>query len=59
LRRKSHVPSLGDITAVEDDVALLLADFEIYLDRKSAAYRELGMQVLRAYVRALQAITGL
>jgi len=51
--------ALGDITAVEDDVALLLADFEIYLDRKSAAYRELGMQVLRAYVRALQAITGL
>jgi integrase len=48
--------ALGDITAVEDDVALLLADFEINLDRKSAAYRELGMQALRAYVRALQAI---
>jgi integrase len=48
--------ALGDITAVEDDVALLLADFEINLDRKSAAYRELGMQALRGYVRALQAI---
>jgi len=48
--------ALGDITAVEDDVALLLADFEINLDRKSVAYRELGTQALRAYVRALQAI---
>jgi hypothetical protein len=43
-------------TAVEDDVSLLLADFQINLDRKSASYRELGMQALRAYVRALQAI---
>ena len=48
--------ALGNITAVEDDVSFVLADFEINLDRKSAAYRELGMQALRAYVRALQAI---
>lgn len=48
--------ALGDITAVEDDVSLLLADFQINLDRKSASYRELGMQAQRAYVRALQAI---
>jgi hypothetical protein len=48
--------ALGDITAVEDDVALLLADFQIVLDKSSASYRELGMQALRAYVRALQAI---
>ena len=48
--------ALGDITAVEDDVSLLLADFEINLDRNSSAYRDLGMQALRAYVRALQAI---
>jgi len=48
--------ALGDITAVEDDVSLVLADFQINLDRTSAAYRELGMQALRAYVRALQAI---
>ena len=46
----------GDITAVEDDVSLLLADFQINLDPKSASYRELGMQALRAYVRAMQAI---
>ena len=48
--------ALGDITAVVDDVSLLLADFQINLDRKSASYRELGMQALRAYVRALQAL---
>jgi integrase len=48
--------ALGDITAVEDDVALLLAEFDIELDRKSSSYRELGTQALRAYVRGLQAI---
>ncbi|MGM4919556.1 DUF6538 domain-containing protein [Tardiphaga sp. 813_E8_N1_3] len=48
--------ALGDIAAVEDDLDLLLAEFEIELDRKSPAYRELGMHALRAYVRALQAI---
>jgi integrase len=48
--------ALGDITAVVDDVSLLLADFEINLDRNSTSYRELAMQALRAYVRALQAI---
>jgi integrase len=48
--------ALGDITAVVDDVSLLLADFQINLDRNSTSYRELAMQALRAYVRALQAI---
>ena len=48
--------ALGDITAVVDDVALLLADFEIDLDPASKAYRELGTQALMAYVRGLQAI---
>jgi integrase len=48
--------ALGDISAVVDDVALLLADFEIDLDPASKAYRELGTQALMAYVRALQAI---
>lgn len=48
--------ALGDITAVQDEVSLLLADFQINLDPKSGSYRELGMQALRAYVRALQAI---
>jgi integrase len=46
----------GDITAVVDDVSLLLSDFQISLDRKSASYRELATLALQAYVRALQAI---
>ncbi len=48
--------ALGDISAVVDDVALLLADFQIKLDPSSKSYRELGTQALMAYVRALQAI---
>jgi integrase len=48
--------ALGDITAVQDDVSLLLSDFQISLDRKSASYRELATLALQAYVRALQAI---
>jgi integrase len=46
----------GDITAVVDDVLLLLSDFNISLDRNSASYRQLGVAVLRAYVRGLEAI---
>jgi len=48
--------AMGDISAVEEDVALLLYQFDIELDRKSPSYRELGTNVLRAYVRALEAI---
>jgi hypothetical protein len=48
--------ALGDISAVEDDVSLLLSDFQISLDRKSASYRELATLALQAHVRALQAI---
>ena len=48
--------ALGDITVVEDHVSLLLSDFQISLDRKSASYRELATLALQAYVRALQAI---
>jgi len=48
--------ALGDISVVVNDVALLLADFEIDLDPTSKSYRELGSQALMAYVRALQAI---
>jgi hypothetical protein len=46
----------GDIGAVVDEVELLLDQFGINLDRKSAAYRQLGMAVLRKHVSALQAI---
>lgn len=48
--------ALGDILAVEDDVALLLADFEIVLDKATPSYRELGAEALRTYVHALKAI---
>jgi hypothetical protein len=46
----------GDISAVGEDVAGLLADFQIDLDKTSPSYHELGTQALLAYVRALQAI---
>jgi integrase len=48
--------AMGDITAVKDDIAILLNEFQIDLDQKSQSYRELGTNVLRAYVRALDAI---
>ena len=48
--------ALGNISAAEDHIIEALAAFDIDLDRKSAAYPKLGMQVLREYVRALQAI---
>jgi hypothetical protein len=46
----------GDISAVVDDIAALLSDFQIDLDPASKSYHELGMQALMAYVRALQDI---
>jgi integrase len=46
----------GDIKAWEDEVEILLWKFDIDLDKKSPSYRELGTNVLRAYVRALEAI---
>jgi hypothetical protein len=48
--------AMGDITAVQDHMMLLLDDNQINLDPQSEAYRELGRAVLRQYVRALQAI---
>jgi hypothetical protein len=48
--------ALGDIAAVEYHILLALSTFNIDLDRTSAAYPKLGMEVLRAHVRALQAI---
>src|SRR5262249_34945207 len=46
----------GDISAVEDDLGLMLLDYPFDLDRKSAAYRELGIAALKATVRAWEAI---
>jgi hypothetical protein len=46
----------GDITVVQEQLDGLLEDFQINLDRASAAYRKLGMAVLKAHVRALRDI---
>lgn len=46
----------GDTTHVRLDVEELLEDFQLNLDRKSQSYRRLGMAVLAARVKALQAI---
>lgn len=46
----------GDLNHVSDEVADLLDAFQINLDKKSAAYRRLGMAVLREHVRALRAV---
>lgn len=48
--------ALGDIAAVEDHTAEALNVFNIELERGGGAYSRLGMEVLRAYVRALQSI---
>jgi hypothetical protein len=48
--------ALGDTSAVQDHVDDALSAFNIDLDRQSPAYPKLGMEILRAYVRALQAI---
>ncbi|MBR1255209.1 site-specific integrase [Bradyrhizobium sp. AUGA SZCCT0240] len=46
----------GDITHVRLDADELLEAFQINLDPKSLSYRQLGMAVLRARVRALKDI---
>jgi integrase len=46
----------GDIGKVSEIVDYLLDLFQYNVDRTSAAYREAGLAVLRAHVRALEAI---
>src|SRR5262245_12286803 len=48
--------ALGDISAVEEYVNDALDAFHFDLDRKSAAYSKLGMEVLRTYMRGLLAL---
>jgi integrase len=48
--------AMGDINAMQGELTMLLDEFQIDLDRKSASYRELGTKVLRTYVRFLEAI---
>ena len=56
VREAEAALSKGDITHVSFQLNELLEAFQINLDRKSAAYRELGLEVLRAEVRALRAL---
>jgi integrase len=46
----------GDISYVADDLDMLLLDCPFDVDRKGAAYRELGIAALKATVRAWEAI---
>jgi integrase len=46
----------GDITYVDWQIEHALETFQINLDRPSAAYRQLGLVILREHVRALRAI---
>jgi hypothetical protein len=46
----------GDISFVQEKLDELLNGFRINLDRKSTAYRQLGMAVLKRDVEALQAV---
>jgi hypothetical protein len=46
----------GNIRHIEFQIAQVLAAFQINLSHKSSAYRELGLALLRAEVRALRAI---
>ena len=46
----------GDISFVQEEVDELLDAFRINLDRRSAAYRQVGTAVLKRFVRALQAL---
>jgi integrase len=46
----------GDITFVREELEELLYTFQINLDRKSEAYRKLGMALLSADVRAWKAV---
>ncbi len=56
VRQAEAALSKGDIAHVGFQLNELLEAFQINLDRKSAAYRELGLDILRAEVRALRAL---
>jgi hypothetical protein len=51
-----HALARGDFSALRWEIDELLDLFRIKLDPKSASYRELGMAILRAYVKALEAV---
>jgi hypothetical protein len=45
----------GDVSCVLEDLEEYLSAFQIRLDHKSPAFRELGAAVLKAHVKALRA----
>ena len=51
-----HALSRGDIGKVSEAMAELLDRFHLNVDRSGVAYRKLGLAVLRAEVRALEAL---
>ena len=56
VREAEAALSKGDISHIDIQLDDLLETFQINLDKKSAAYRELGLEALRAEVRGLRAI---
>jgi hypothetical protein len=48
--------SRGDFSFLEWEIDELLKVFRISLDPKSASYRELGLAILRAYVKSIESI---
>jgi integrase len=56
LPHRQRALARGDISVVHDEVEGLLFSLNINLDRSSQDYRKLGMAVLKADVRALQAV---
>jgi integrase len=56
LRSMRERLALGDIASVQNEIMEALSVFDIDLDRQSNSYSKLGMEVLRAYVRALEDI---
>jgi hypothetical protein len=56
LTRAEAAYARGDISFVVEDVEECLSDFQIRLDGKSSAFRQLGTAVLKAHVKALRAI---
>jgi hypothetical protein len=51
VREAEAALSKGDIAHIDIQLEQLLEAFQINLDKKSASYRELGLEVLRAEVR--------
>ena len=56
VREAEAALSKGDIAHVGIQLEHLLETFQTNLDKKTTSYRELGLEVLRAEVRALRAI---